>query len=70
MEEPEKIMKEGLEAFFKARECFKKAILAYKNRGDEAKGDTYNAINVASAIKFMANAYNDLSEIWENDINV
>ena len=37
MEEPEKIMKEGFESFFKARKCFEDAILAYKKRGVKAK---------------------------------
>jgi hypothetical protein len=64
---PEELMKEGFESFFKARECFEKAALEY----DKVTGyDTLNAENVRAAIHFLAKAYDQVSEIWENDINI
>jgi hypothetical protein len=66
---PEDYMKQGFESFFKARECFEKAIPMYAERKNEDKGDRYNVINVEEAIRCMALAYDNLSEIWENDID-
>ena len=68
MDTPETLMKFGFQSFFDAKECFKQAIVAYKERGNEEKGDSCNATNVTNAITNMNLAYDDMSEIWENDI--
>jgi len=67
MKQPVELMKEGFESFFKARECFEKAALEY----DKTAGyETLNAENVKAAIHFLSKAYDQISAIWENDINV
>ena len=55
------LMKQGFEAFFKARECFEKAIVAYGP-------DDVNSTNVAKAVDHLARAYDEVGEIWENDV--
>ena len=67
MQTPEELMKEGFESFFKARECFEIANVLYNKR------DGYlnvNSVNIMNAIKNLAQAYNEVSAIWENDINI
>ena len=63
-------MKEGFDQFFAARDNFKLAVTAYQKRNDENKADKENVINMSEAIGYMNKAYDCMSEIWENDINV
>lgn len=67
MERPEMFMKEGFENLSATRECFEKAVIEYDKR-DEA--GNVNSINVKAAIHRLAQAYDEVSAIWENDINV
>ena len=70
MERPEELMKEGFEALQKTRELFSEAFKAYNTRSDFVKADPENAANVKSALHYLAAAYDEVSAIWENDINV
>lgn len=65
---PEELMKQGFESFFNAREFFEKSVVEYAKRGDIAKADRENTVNVKAAISFLAKAYDEISAIWENDI--
>jgi hypothetical protein len=65
---PEDLMKQGLESFFNAREFFEKAVIEYAKRGSIVRADIQSTANVKSAISFLAKAYDEISEIWENDI--
>jgi hypothetical protein len=61
---PKELMKEGFEHLSKTRECFEKAKGLYNDRGDNV-----NLHNVANALGFLAAAYDEVSAIWENDMN-
>jgi hypothetical protein len=67
-EKPEMLMADGFDHFFTARECFENAVKAYQERNCEETADSINAVNVGNAIHYMARAYDELSAIWENDI--
>ena len=64
---PEELMKQGFESFFKARECFEKAVVEYDKRDGT---ENVNSVNLKAAIHRLAQAYDEVSAIWENDINV
>jgi hypothetical protein len=66
---PEELMKEGFEYLSKTRECFEKAKAAYDSRANFVKADPKNAANVKSALHFLAAAYDEVSSIWENDMD-
>jgi cation transport regulator ChaB len=68
MNTPEQLMKEGIESLNNARKCFNSAIVLYKDRNDEIKADSTNAVNVSDAVGFIYRAYDCISEIAENDI--
>lgn len=70
METPEKLMKEGFENLSKTRELFAEAFKAYNTRSNFVKADPQNAANVKSALHYLAAAYDEVSAIWENDINI
>jgi len=70
MDTPEKVMKKGFEHFHKANEYFTDAIVLYSNRNNFLKADNLNAANVKKATLLMAQAFDEISAIWGNDINV
>jgi hypothetical protein len=65
--EPEKLMKEGFESLSKTRDCFEKAVIEYDKRDGT---ENVNSVNLNTAIHRLAQAYDEVSAIWENDINV
>lgn len=67
---PEQIMKDGFDSFFNAVKCFKKAVPLYKKRNDQSKADPENVVNLNKSILLMNQAYDEISAIWENDINI
>lgn len=67
---PEELMKEGFENLSKTRELFCEAFKAYNTRSDFTKADPENAANVKSSLHYLAAAYDEVSAIWENDINI
>ena len=66
---PEEVMKEGILSLIKAKKCFEEAVTLYQQRNDENKADKLNSVNTKVAIKCLSNAFDAISEIWENDIN-
>lgn len=67
METPEELMKQGFESLSKTRYFFENAVIEYDKR--DLPGNV-NSINVKVAINRLAQAYDEVSAIWENDINV
>lgn len=67
---PEELIKQGFENLSKTRELFGEAFKAYNTRSDFTKADPENAANIKSALHYLAAAYDEVSAIWENDINV
>lgn len=67
METPEELMKQGFENLSKTRDCFEKAVIEYDKR--DLPGNV-NSVNIKIAIHRLAQAYDEVSAIWENDINV
>lgn len=70
MNTPEYFMLPGFVALNQARQNFEQALPLYIARNDDNKADSYNADNIKRALKLMAEAYDEISAIWENDINV
>lgn len=70
METPEDIMKSAFQKLSETRSLLEKAQLAYKKRNDEAIADPQNVKNIDKSILHLAHAYDEISAIWENDINV
>lgn len=70
MNTPEKFMLPGFIALSEARHNFEQALPLYTARNDDKTADSYNADNVKRALKLMAQAYDEISAIWENDINI
>lgn len=66
MKTPEELMKEGFENLSKTRECFTQAGIEYNIRDGL---DNVNSVNIKAAIHLLAQAYDEVSAIWENDIN-
>ena len=67
---PEQQMKIGFDALRTAREAFEAAIPLYQKRNDNNRADDLNAENTSKAIYLLGKAYDEISAIWENDINV
>jgi len=65
---PERVMKEGFENFFKAKEEFKLAVTLYGIRNDEKKADDLNAQAVKDALGMMNEIHELLGDILNNDI--
>ena len=70
MREPEQIMTEAFEKLSQTRKLLEEAEIAYKQRNSDVKADKENAVNVNKSILHLAHAYDEVSAIWENDINV
>jgi hypothetical protein len=70
MKTPEGTMKRGFASLKKARRYFERSVVMYKLRNNDQKADRYNAINTHAAIILLDQAYDEISAIWENDINV
>lgn len=70
MNTPESFMEPGFIALSQARQNFEQALPLYIARNDDNKADSYNADNIKRALRLMAEAYDEISAIWENDINV
>lgn len=68
METPEVIMKIAFEKLSETRKLFVQAGYAYEKRNSEAKADKENYVNVLLAISHLAEAYDEVSAIYENDI--
>lgn len=69
-ETPEYFMKLGFDYLHYSSKNFEQALPLYIARNDDDKADSYNADNVKRAIKLLSQAYDEISAIWENDINV
>lgn len=67
---PEQQMKIGFDALRTAREAFEAAIHLYQKRNDSNRADDLNAENTLNACYLLDKAYDEISAIWENDINV
>lgn len=67
---PEQTMKLAFASLFKLRKQLEIASASYADRNDEVKADEENCVNVKAAISFIDRAYDEISAIWENDINV
>ena len=67
---PEELMKDAFMSLFKAQENLRSAVSGYLSRNDDNTADSYNAENVKKALLLMSKAYDEISAIWENDINV
>lgn len=70
METPEDIMKIVFQNLSETRTLLEKAKVVYKERNDSATADPENVINIDKSILHLAHAYDEISAIWENDINV
>ena len=66
---PEQVMRKAFESLAKTRECLEQAGELYELRNSEIKSDSVNATNVREVIDCLAQAYDCISEIWENDLN-
>ena len=71
---PEEIMRQVFESLAKTKELLKQSQALYiirngTNRGDAATVDALNFANVDAAIRHLSEAYDCISEIWENDLN-
>ena len=60
-------MKQAFDCLFLAIHRMKRAERKYRKRMQGA--DKENADNVARAIEFMNRAYDEVSAIWENDMD-
>lgn len=67
---PEQQMKIGFDALRTAEDSFRAAVPLYEQRNDDNRADSLNAINTQKAIVLLCKAYDEISAIWENDINV
>lgn len=70
MNTPEYFMMHGFNDLNNARVNFEQALPLYIARNDDSKADEYNIQDLKLAIKLLADAYDEISAIWENDINV
>jgi len=70
MNTPESFMLPGFVSLNQARQNFEQAVPLYIARNDSDKGDEYNIQDLKRALKLLADAYDEISAIWENDINV
>lgn len=69
-ETPEYFMKLGFDYLHYSRKKFEQALPLYMARNDDNRADSYNAENLKKALQLMNQAYDEISVIWENDINV
>lgn len=70
MNTPEEFMQIGIVKMLESRYNLSQALPLYIARNDDNKADSYNANNVKRALKLLSQAYDEISAIWENDINV
>jgi len=70
MNAPEDFMKIGIVKMLESRYNLSQALPLYVSRNNDNKADSYNSDNVRRAIKLLSQAYDEISAIWENDINV
>jgi len=70
MNTPESFMLPAFVALNQARQNFEQALPLYIARNDSDKGDEYNIQDIKRAILLLDKAYDEISAIWENDINV
>ena len=68
MDRPELLMKMGFEHLIETTEFFNHAAILYSQR--KASADAENEANVKKAIGLLYQAWDEVSAIWENDINV
>ena len=66
---PEQVMRQAFESLAKTRELMKEARKEYLSRNSTDRADSINAMNVDAAIEHLSEAYDCISEIWENDLN-
>ena len=67
---PEEVMKMAFEYLSKTRSALTEARLIYLTRNNEGKADQENAANITLSLQHIGEAYDEISAIWENDINV
>lgn len=67
---PEDIMKQMFHNFFEVQKGLRVATTLYTRRNSFDKADPENVVNIAKATNLLNLAYDELSAIWENDINV
>ena len=67
---PEHIMKPMFNNLFETQKGLRVALGLYEKRMDESKADAENIVNINKAIQLLSQAYDEISAIWENDINV
>ena len=65
---PEEHMKSGFECLFDARSHFEDGMESYLLRMSEVHADAENIVNIKAALKLINSAYDEVSAIWENDI--
>lgn len=70
MENPEEIMKKAFHHLSETRKQLELAKQAYITRNSSITADPENARNIDTSIRYLGNAYDEISAIWENDINV
>lgn len=70
MRTPEVIMTEAFEKLSQTRKLLEEAESSYKKRNNDNKADKENAANCRKSILHIAHAYDEVSAILENDINV
>ena len=68
MGNPELHMKAGFECLFNARKHFEDGIESYKLRMSGSSADAENIENTKAALKLLNLAYDEISAVWENDI--
>ena len=65
---PEHYIKKSLRNYDALAKCLMAAHAEYVARNDKAKADEYNIKNVKEAINLIAQSYDCISEIVENDL--
>lgn len=70
MKKPETKMKQAFSHLTKTREALEAASILYAARNDADKSDPENIANIKLSIGHLGRAYDEISAIWENDINV
>ena len=65
---PEKVIEDGFRDLFRTRKAFEQAVKLYDQRNNLERADQLNSANVKEAIRLLDNAYDMVSEIYENDM--
>ena len=60
----EEVMRKAFESLAKTKELMKEAEKLYIERDE-----VLNSVNVSTAVEYLSEVYDYMSEIWENDLN-